>query len=341
MRRLMKWKPVAAAVLAVLLLGACGKDPVNEQSGGVNRDAAELTDVKVVLDWTPNTNHTGLYVALDQGFYEQEGLRVQIVQPGTSGAEAMVATGEAEFGVSYQETVTQSRIQGVPLVSIAAVIQHNTSGFASAAAKNITRPKDFEGKIYSAYGSPTEEALIASLMQLDGGDPDKVNIVHTAAGDFFTSMHTDIDFALIYYAWTGVEANLRGEDINIIYLNDYSDSLDFYTPVLISNESMIKNKPDIVRSFMAATTKGYELAIEDPEQAARILLKAEPDLDEALVVASQEWLASRYQDDAPRWGEQKRSVWENYANWMLEHGLLEKALDVDAAFTNDFLPESR
>ncbi len=105
-----------------------------------------LTHMKVVLDWTPNTNHTGLYVAKDQGFYEKEGLDIEIIQPGSGGADAMVASGEAPFGVSYQEGVTQARLQGVPLVSIAAVIQHNTSGFASPAAKNIKAPKDFEGK---------------------------------------------------------------------------------------------------------------------------------------------------------------------------------------------------
>ena len=99
--------------------------------------AKKLTDVKVVLDWTPNTNHTGLYVAKDQGFFEQEGLNVQIIAPGEGGADTMIASGAAEFGVSYQESITQGRIQGVPLVSIAAIIQHNTSGFASPVAKNI------------------------------------------------------------------------------------------------------------------------------------------------------------------------------------------------------------
>lgn len=128
----------------------------------------------------------------------------------------------------------------------------------------------------------------------------------------------------------------------MIYLNKYDPKLDYYTPVIVTNEKMIKEKPDTVKAFMAATAKGYQYAIQKPEEAAGILLKANPDLDKKnLVVASQKWLSPKYQDDAPRWGEQKKSVWENYAAWMQDHKLLEKKLDADAAFTNQFLPESK
>ncbi|RTE05782.1 ABC transporter substrate-binding protein [Paenibacillus whitsoniae] len=335
----MKWTKLAPAMLVGLtvLMAGCGKAPGNDVTKPAG-SAKPLTDVKVVLDWTPNTNHTGLYVAKDQGFFEQEGLNVQIISPGESGADAMVASGAAEFGVSYQESITQGRIQGVPLVSIAAVIQHNTSGFASPVAKNIKTPKDFEGKTYGGWGAPAESAMIESLMQSEKADASKVKMVNIGEADYFTAVKRDIDFAWIYYAWTGIDAELRGEPMNMIYLNKYSDKLDYYTPVLATNENMIKTKPDVVKAFVAAASKGYQFAIAKPEDAAKMLTKAVPDLDPKLVTASQKWLATRYQDDAPRWGEQKRSVWENYANWMLDHKLLEKKLDVDAAFTNDFLP---
>ena len=102
--------------------------------------------MKVVLDWTPNTNHTGLYVARDNGFFKDHGLDVEIIQPGEAGADTMVATGAADFGVGYQEGMTQARIQGVPLVSIAAIIQHNTSGFASPRVKISNRLKISKAK---------------------------------------------------------------------------------------------------------------------------------------------------------------------------------------------------
>ncbi|MNQ89835.1 NMT1/THI5 like protein [compost metagenome] len=177
-------------------------------------------------------------------------------------------------------------------------------------------------------------------MQSEKADPTKVKMVNIGDADYFTAVKRDIDFAWIYYAWTGVDAELRGEPLNMIYLNKYSDKLDYYTPVLATNEKMISTKPEIVKAFVAAASKGYQYAISKPEDAANILIKAVPDLDPKLVVASQKWLSPRYQDDAARWGEQKKSVWENYATWMLDHKLLEKKLEVDTAFTNSFLPGS-
>ena len=332
---------VIACLLAAVIAGCSQTNsPGETQGSGQEKPESEpLTDVKVVLDYTPNTNHTGLYVAKDLGYYEEEGLNVQIVQTGAGDPDAMVATGEVEFGVSYQENVTHARTQGVPLVSIAAIIQHNTSGFASAAEKNITRPKDFENKTYVGFGGPSEKAIIESLMKADGADINKLKIVNGADIDFFTAIHKDVDLVWIYYGWTGVEAELRGEKLNIVYLNEYSESLDFYTPVLVTNEKMIKEKPELVRAFMKATAKGYQYAIEHPDEAAGILVKMEPDLDSELVTASQRWLSPRYQDDPPYWGMQKESVWKNYADWMMEYGLLDKMPDIEAAFTNDFLPQ--
>lgn len=337
----------------LLVLSACGGTNGNHASkaaagneGGPNTEAAapnpasgaELQNVKVVLDWSPNTNHTGLYVAKDQGYFAEEGLNVDIVLPGSGGAEAMVASGEVPFGVSVQENVTQSRIQGVPLVSIAAIIQHNTSGFAAPVAKNIKSPKDFEGKAYGGWGSPVEEAVIKSIMDLQGADVSKVKFLNIGDADYFTAVKRDIDFAWIFYAWTGIEAELRGESLDMLYVKDFSEQLDYYTPVLVTNEKTIKDDPELVKAFMRAVSKGYNYAMDHPDEAAQILLKTVPELDKDLVVASQKWLSPKYKDDAPRWGEQKREVWQNYSDWMHERGLLEKPLDVDAAFTNEFLP---
>ncbi|NMD69192.1 ABC transporter substrate-binding protein [Bacillus sp. DNRA2] len=325
--------------ISLIVISGCAAD--KEQGSDTNdKDAAkQLKKVSVVLDWTPNTNHTGLYVAKEKGYFEAEGLDVDIIMPGEAGADQLVASGKAQFGVGYQEGVTLARIQGVPLVSIAAVIQHNTSGFASPVAKNITTPKDFEGKSYGGWGSPAEKAVIESLMKTKNADVSKVNIVNIGDADYFTAIKQNIDFTWIYYGWTGVEAELRGEKINMVYLTDYSDKLDYYTPVLMTNEKMISSDPDLVKAFVKAAAKGYEFAIENPDEAADVLIKDVPDLDSKLVKKSQQWLASKYQDDAPRWGEQKQEVWENYADWMLEHGLLEKELDAKKAFTNEFLPE--
>jgi ABC-type nitrate/sulfonate/bicarbonate transport system substrate-binding protein len=329
-------KKLLFLIILLIFMAACGNNDESDKQSG---DGEALEKVKVVLDWTPNTNHTGLYVARDKGYFEEEGLDVEIIMPGEVGADQMIASGKADFGVSYQEGITAARVQDVPIVSIAAIIQHNTSGFASLKEADITSPKDFEGKAYGGWGAPLEKAVLSSLMQEDGGDVEKIDIVNMGDSDFFTAVQRDIDFAWIYYGWTGVEAELRDIPINIVYLTDYSEKLDYYTPVLATNETMIDENPELVKKFLKAAAKGYQLAIDNPEEAADILIEAVPDLDPELVKASQEWLAPKYQDDAPRWGEQKLEVWENYASWMYEHDLLENELDAEKAFTNEFLPE--
>ncbi|HWI49698.1 MAG TPA: ABC transporter substrate-binding protein [Rummeliibacillus sp.] len=323
-------------LVAILALAGCQSKDKKENATGSKK---ELKKVTVVLDWTPNTNHTGLYVAKEKGFFKEQGLDVDIIQPGDTGADQLVATGKADFGVSYQEGITQARVQGVPLVSIAAIIQHNTSGFASPIAKNIKTPKDFEGKTYGGWGSPVEKAVIDSLMKKENADVKKVDIINAGDADYFTMVKKDVDFAWIYYGWTGIEAELRGEKLNMMYLTDYSKKLDYYTPVLATNEKMIQNDPETVKAFVKAASQGYQYAIKNPDKAADILIKAAPDLNKKLVKKSQEWLADKYQDDAKQWGEQKLEVWENYANWMSDNKLLEGKFDAKKAFTNEFLPQ--
>jgi ABC-type nitrate/sulfonate/bicarbonate transport system substrate-binding protein len=349
------WKMVGTAVLAGLfVLTGCGNK--GDSNGAASPSAASsptasasqpaspesskpLTEVKVVLDWTPNTNHTGLYAARDQGFWEKRGLKVEIVQPPETGASQMVASGAAEFGVGYQEDLTLAREKDIPLVSLAAIIQHNTSGFASPVGKNIKTPKDFAGKTYGGWGSPVEQAVIQTLMKEQGADPAKVNIVNIGAADYFTAVKRDIDFAWIYYAWTGVEAEIRKEALNMVWMKDYDKRLDYYTPLLMTNEKMIKDRPDVVRAFTEGAAEGYRFAIDHPEEAADVLIKAVPELNKDLVHASQKWLSTRYQDDASRWGEQKKAVWEGYADWMTSHGIMKKKLNFDEIFTNEFLPK--
>lgn len=298
------------------------------------------TPVIVMLDWFPNTNHTGLYVALDKGWYGEQGLDVEIVEPAEgSTLVQVVAAGQADFGISYQEEVSHARSEELPIVSVAAVIQHNTSGFASPKDRGITRPKDFEGKRYGSWGSPIERAVLDVLMSCDGGDVDQVEFIDIGWADYFTVVERDVDFAWIYYGWSGVEAELRGLDLDVVMLSDWAECVpDYYTPVIITSEQEIADKPELVSSFMAATVRGYEFAIENPSEAADILLKHAPESDPDLVRRSQEWLSPRYQADAPRWGEQKLETWERYADWMADRDLLPRHIDADKAFTNEFLP---
>lgn len=315
---------------AILTITACGKEAPKEPK--------ELQKITFVLDWVPNTNHTGVYVAQEKGFFKDEGLDVTIIQPSDVGSDTLVATEKAQFGVSYQESVTFARSEKVPVVSIAAIIQHNTSGFASLKDKNITVPKDFEGKKYGGWGSPTEEATIKYLMTQAGADPSKVNILTTGTADFFQASSSDqIDFAWIFEGWDGMAAKLKGIDINYIDLGKLDPVFDYYTPVIITSENLIKTDKDLVERFMRAASKGYDFAIQKPEEAADIFIKAVPESDKALVKESQKYLAGQYKADAEAWGMQKEEVWQRYTDWLFSNGFIKESIDVKSAYTNDFI----
>ncbi len=320
-------------IFMLVLLGACSQQDVNEA-----KNEETLKDVTIMLDWFPNTNHTGIYVAIENGYYKEQGLNVKIQEPGEGvSAEQVVASGKADFAVSYQESLTQARSTGIPLVSVAAIIQENTSAFASLKEANIQTPKDFEGKRYGGWGSPTEEAVLKALSDNYNIDYSKIEQVTLGQTDFFQSIGRDADFEWIYYGWDGVEADRQGIELNYIFLKDIDESLNYYTPIIVTSEDHINEDADMVKAFIEATTKGYEYAIEKPEEAANILLKHVPDLNEELVLASQKWLSNQYKGNAEQWGIQKQEVWQRYADWMFEQGLIETNIEAEKAFTNEFL----
>lgn len=305
----------------------------------VSAKTTELKKVTIVLDWVVNTNHTGIYVAKDHGYFKDEGLDVAIEFPPEIGAESLVVSGTAQFGISHQEAVTLARVKGVKLKALAAIIQHNTSGFAARKTAAINRPKDFEGKTYGGWGSPIEVATLKALMERDNGDYNKIKQVSIGSMGFFAATSAGIDFVWIFQGWDGVAAKIRGIDISFISLREMEPALDYYTPLIIASDKYIARHPDIVRKFIKALARGYEFCIENPEKAADILLASAPELDRKLVVGSQKFLAGQYKADAPRWGEMKLSVWINYANWLDKYNQLEGVFEPESAFTNEFLPE--
>ena len=296
----------------------------------------EPDELTVLLDWTPNTNYSGIYAAIEEGFYEQEALSLDIVEaPGS--VVQMVAAGQAEFGISYQEEVTYARLSDIPIISIAAIIQNNTSGFASLKERGIETPADFEGKSYGGWGSPVEEAMIKALMEDYDADFEQVDIITTGEVDSLIVMEREADFVWIYYGWTGIEAELKAMELNFIELGKEEPALNYYTPVIITSESMVENNPALVERFMTATTEGYRLAIEEPDTAADHLLSHAPELDQELVRASQKWLADKYQADAKAWGIQEQEVWNNYGKWLYRYELIDELPDLEDAYTNQFV----
>lgn len=327
----MKYKVVIILTMALFVLTAvsCSKSKKSAE--------VKLQKLRLVLDWTPNTNHTGLFVARDLGYFKAAGLEVEIIQPGENTAEKMVASNQAEFGVSYQESVTIARSENIPVKSIAAIIQHNSSGFASLKQDKITTVQGFEGKTYGSSGWPSELEIVRDLMRSAKADPAKLKVI-SGVYDFFSTIGKDVDLEWIYYGWDGVQAKRRGIEINYIPIRELNPVFDYYTPVLISSDQVLNSEPEMVRAFLAAVAKGYEYSIKEPGKAAEILVKAVPDLDLEHLRLSLAYLKDEFQSDASRWGNQEAVVWQRFADWMYQKRIIRTEVNASELYTNEFLP---
>ncbi len=321
-------------VLAAMMFAGCGN------SGSA--DEKELEKITFVLDWTPNTNHTGLYVAQEKGYFEEAGLEVEIVQPPEDGAEVLVASGNAQFGISFQDTMAAaiSGDSALPITAVASVIQHNTSGIISRAGEGMDTPKGMEGHTYATWNGPIELATLEKVVEADGGDFGKVELIPSTVTDEVSALKTNsVDSIWIFYAWAGVKTELEGLDTDYFAFADIDPVFDYYTPVVIAGNQFLEEKPDTAKAFLSALSKGYAYAIENPEDAAEVICSAAPELDKELVLASQQYLKDQYQADAKYWGQMDADRWNGFYQWINESGLLENEVPLDTAFTNDYLPQ--
>lgn len=333
---------LGAAILGIMMTG-CTSQPIRDsqtQAAGAQPDK-ELEDITFVLDWTPNTNHTGIYVAREKGYFKDAGLNVTIVQPPEDGAEVLAASGKAQFAMSFQDSLAPAFSGGekLPVTAVAAVIQHNTSGIISRKGEGMDRPKGLEGKKYATWDLPIEKATVQDVMEADGGDFSKVELIPSTVTDEVTALKTkSVDAIWIFYAWAGVKTELEGLPTDYFAFADLNPVFDFYTPVIIANNDFLEKEPDTAKAFLKAVGRGYEDAIQNPDEAASILCKAAPELDPELVKASQEYLADKYQADAKKWGYISPDRWNAYYNWLNEKGLVETPIGADTGFSNEYLP---
>lgn len=318
-----------------LSLAACG-------SGETSQGENEKEKITFVLDWTPNTNHTGLYVAQEKGYFEDEGLEVEIVQPPEDGADALVASGKAQFGISFQDTMAPGVVgeDALPTTAVAAVVQHNTSGIISRKGEGMDTPKGLEGKKYATWDAPIEKAMMENVVEADGGDFSKVELIPSTVTDEVSALESkSVDAIWIFYAWAGVATEVAGLETDYFAFKDINPAFDYYTPVIIGNNEFLEKEPETAKKFLSAVKKGYEDAIEDPDGAAEILCEAAPELDQELVKASQEYLKDQYIADADRWGYIDPDRWNLFYNWLNENGLTENEIPENTGFSNEYLLE--
>jgi ABC-type nitrate/sulfonate/bicarbonate transport system substrate-binding protein len=344
-----------------LVLTACGQATptpgASPTTGGSSEPTATGSTsgrnerVRFALDWTPNTNHTGIYVAMEKGWYRDAGIDLQILPYSDANIpDTLVGTGQADFGVSSTEAVVYDRINNLPVKSVAAVLQTNTSSLVTLKSSGLDRPAKLEGKRYAGFGTPYEEPVISTMIKHDGGVTGQFKLITANLFGYEAVTAGQADFVWIFEGWQTIQAKLEGVELNSFLIKDYGVP-DYYTPVIIGAESFLKDKPDVARRFLDATARGYEYGITNPKDAAQLLIEAAPQgtfPDPRLPEQSQEYLVPYFKGDQPRWGLQTLKMWTDYPTFMASTGLLKNSeekvikpedLDFGGMFTNDYLPQ--
>ena len=305
--------------------------------------------VRLALDWTPNTNHLGFYVAQAKGWYAAANIDFEILPYGTTAPESILAAHQAECGISFQDALTFAVAAGAPIVSTMAILQHSAQDIAVLASSSIQRPKELDGKTYAGFGYPNEVPTLQAVIRHDGGTGtfDTVTL-DTAAYEALYQKRAD--FVITFAAWEGIEAQQRGIDLRTFRFTDYGFP-DFYQVVLACDRDWLQREPEVAKAFIGATVQGFRFAAANPDEAAKTLIDQNPgvfDSNPDLPKASAEYLASQQLlvDATGRVGTQTVDEWTGYSKFLFDQGLLvdangkavTSAPDYASLFTNDFLP---
>mmetsp|Transcript_5775 Transcript_5775/g.13711 ORF Transcript_5775/g.13711 Transcript_5775/m.13711 type:complete len:359 (-) Transcript_5775:52-1128(-) len=305
--------------------------------------------VVIALDWSPNTNHTGFYVAKAKGLYDKRGLDVRIL--GTNEKEyagsytgsteeasqpfptpcKQVAAGLATFAMNSPEGAVgwncpPFSAERPQLKVVAAVLQKQSSAIVALKSSGIQRPKDLDGKKYASYGARFEGRIVQQLIKNDGGKGDFAEECPPMLGIFNSLLSGQYDATWVFMGWEGVEAKLKGVDLNAFMLQDYEVPYG-YAPCLLAHPKTLSDDPELVKDFLAATAEGFQFAATNVIESAEILVagaKTENgfDLDIDFVKASQAELSTQYLLADGSWGSMDPSRWETYIAWLAKTGLL-------------------
>lgn len=294
--------------------------------------------ITLVLDWFPNTNHTGIFVAKELGYFKEYGLEVEIVQSPEGSTTQLIGSGNAEFGISFQDTLAKyfDKDYTLPVTAIAAILQHNTSGLLSLKKDNIIRPRDLNNTKYGTWEDNVEQAMVKKIIEDDGGDFSTLSLI-PFSGDIYNELGKTVDSAWVYYAWDGIASKVKGLETNFLNIGSISKELDYYTPVIIGNNKYMKEHKEETKNLLKAIKRGYEYSIKNPEKAVDILLKNAPELDKDILLASQKWINKEYIKDAKNWGEFDSNRWNTFYDWLYENKLIENRIEKDFGFTNEYL----
>ncbi len=336
----MKKRIFAAFTAVAMLLAGCSANNNNSSDNGSTSGKDDLRELTVVLDWYPNALHAFLYQAEQAGYFAEEGLTVKLQSPaGTNDAISMVAAGQADIGLYYQQDIIQSRAdQNIPVKSIGAVVQSPLNIVLSLKDKNITEPKDLVGKTIGYAGTELSEALIHSIMKNSGASADDVEMI-------------DVGFELMASMTTGqVDATIgclvnhevpqmekEGFEVNYFFPDDFGVP-QYYEGVFLANDTMIKNEPEVLKGFLRACEKGFEDFKNSPDEVLNVLLENQDEanfpLDPDVEKQSVETLLPLMETESAKFLSQTKQCWQENIDWLYDEGIISEKPDVSDVMVN-------
>ena len=289
-----------------------------------------MSEIHLALDWTPNTNHTGFYVAESKGYYADRGIDLSIHSPAETDYERtpakQVAVGDATLAIGPSESVIsyQTHPEYPSLTAVAAVAQVDKSAIVTLEDSGIDRPADLDGATYASYDARFEDHIVRQLVRNDGGDGDLDITTPPKLGIWNTLLDGDADATWVFMPWEGLLAERDDVDLTPFYLEEYGIPYG-YTPVLLARPGTIADDPDRLAAFLDATARGYRFAAEHPAEAADILRAEATGMDEddpAFLRESQRRLAEALLTPDGEWGRMDGDRWAAFVEWLSDQGIL-------------------
>lgn len=330
-----KWIATCVSLFMVLVLAACGG--TGEKAS--NNEGKKLTDVSVMLDWYPNAVHSFLYVAQEKGYFEEEGVKVKIQYPANpTDPLNLAAAGKITVGFYYQPDVIMARAnESVPVKSIGAIVRSPLNHTVFLEESSIESPKDLEGKTVGYPGIPLNEAILSTIVEHDGGNPDKVKMVDVGF-DLVSSVVSKKTDAVIG-AYVNHEVPIlesKGNPVRYFDPTEYGVP-NYYELVAVTGDKTWAKEQESIKAFWRAASKGYEFMKKNPDEALKILLKNQDEanypLDAKVEAESMKILLPKMDSEAS-FGSQTKESWQDTASWLKKSGLIKQTPSVDDMFVN-------
>jgi ABC-type nitrate/sulfonate/bicarbonate transport system substrate-binding protein len=299
--------------------------------------------LKIALDWTPNINHIGIFIAKELGYYQDEGIEVEILNPLEDNYKLTpgkkLELGLADFAIAPFETVISlnNKKNIVDAIAVFAILQEDISSIASLKSSNLDSPKFLDGKIYASYKARYEDHIVKEMIKNDGGTGNMKIVYPDKLGIWNTLLESKADATWIFDNWEGVEANTKRIELNKFSMSDFGIPY-CYSPVIIARNNLIITNKNDYSLFIKATQKGYLYAAENKSRSVSILTEYLTDYDKANIGVSDSIdITAPYFGNDKECGFMKPERINIFLKWLVEHNLEDKKIINQNLFTNDLL----